>query len=211
MTSPRRSFRAHVQAVQAELAESTKRGGLATDAYGRVIEAQSAAIGVFPDFVDAVKSAQPQFTAGHITAISDNLYKAINPTVTEAIRRLDWKMTAFYTALALVLIGMAGVGGYYQGRADGYEAGYYVSQNKMVDITLGTTVAATLPAPKAEQWLRLIHLNGEHIDEAWDRCIASQQEGRMACEFPFWITSPPVPHIEQAAPPPTTPKKAGSK
>ena len=73
MTPPRRSFRAHVQAVQAELAESTRRGGLANDAYGRVIEAQSAAIGVFPDFVDAVKSAQPQFTAEHLTTISGNL------------------------------------------------------------------------------------------------------------------------------------------
>jgi hypothetical protein len=186
MTQPRRSFRAHVQEVQAELAESTKRGGLANDAYGRVIEAQSAAIGVFPDFVDAVKSAQPQFTGAHITAISDNLYRAISPTVSAAVRTLEWKIPALYISLALSLIGAAGFAGY----SYGHSAGYDLSQSRLTDITVGNQIAATLPASQVEMWAKLMRLN--NIADVWGGCRWRVVNGGEVCDLAFWIKQPPA-------------------
>jgi hypothetical protein len=186
MTPPRRSFRAHVQAVQAELAESTRRGGLANDAYGRVIEAQSAAIGVFPDFVDAVKNAQPQFTAEHLTTISGNLERAINPSVAHAVRMLEWKIPALYLSLALSLIGAAGFAGYSYGHSTGYD----LSQSRLTNITVGNQIAATLPAAEANMWATLMRLND--ITDVWSGCRSHDQNGGEVCDLSFWVRPPPA-------------------
>jgi hypothetical protein len=113
MTQPRRSFRAHVQEVQTELADSAVRTGLANDVYGRIIEAQSATLGVFPDFVDEVRSATPQILDHHVDRLSNAMVQAFSPNVAEAIRMLETKMLAWVLTAAVALFAAGALFGWY--------------------------------------------------------------------------------------------------
>jgi hypothetical protein len=113
MTQPRRSFRAHVQAVQTELADSAVRTGLANDVYGRIIEAQSATLGVFPDFVDEVRSATPQILDHHVDRMSNAMVQAFSPSVADALRMLETKMLAWVLTAAIALFAAGGLFGWY--------------------------------------------------------------------------------------------------
>jgi hypothetical protein len=138
-----------------------------------------------------VKSAQPQFTPVHIEEITAGLAKAVNPTVVNAVQHLHWKFPAAFFAIALALIVAAGAWGYHFG----YSTGYYVSQNALIDIPVGSEVGARLPAPEAEKWAALMRYNPD-INNALSRCRRAPQDGRDGCLLPVWVT-PPLPPGEQ--------------
>ena len=83
------------------------------------------------------------------------LAKAVNPTDVNAVQHLHWKFPAAFFAIALALIVAAGAWGYHFG----YSTGYYVSQNALIDIPVGSEVGARLPAPEAEKWAALMRYN----------------------------------------------------
>jgi hypothetical protein len=132
-----------------------------------------------------MKSAQPQFTE-HLTAISGNLERAINPSVAHAVRMLEWKIPALYISLALSLIGAAGFAGYSYGHSTGYD----LSQSRLTNITVGNQIAATLPAAEANMWATLMRLN--NITDVWAGCRSHDQNGGEVCDLSFWVKPPPA-------------------
>ena len=58
------SFAAQVGAVRAALSDSVSRAGLDRDPYGRVIEAQEAALAILPAFLDEIRQVRAPWTGG---------------------------------------------------------------------------------------------------------------------------------------------------
>ncbi len=109
-------FGTHVREVQAQLADSAQRAGLGRDPYARVVEAQSAALGVLPDFIEAIDRTRQPWT-------QDERYAAIKDAVSQMDRRMLARWVQFNWAgmavMALVVLSIAsaafGAGWWYRG------------------------------------------------------------------------------------------------
>ena len=123
-------FGTHVREVQAQLAESAQRAGLVRDPYARVLEAQSAALGILPVFIQEIdRSRQPWTTDERRDAVKD------------AVRQMDQRMAlrmvqfnkagiAIIAAIILAVGGVAFGAGWWWHGEQGLMAGLSVGQQQ---------------------------------------------------------------------------------
>lgn len=172
-------FAAHVSAVRADLSESVSRAGLGMDPYGRVIEAQCAALAIFPAFLDEIRQMRAPWTQDERRA-----------AVTDAVGRMDAnvarRMIQFnrWSIVVAALLGMAIAGGAWSG---GYWWGYRTAENRLINIP--AALGEALTGQDAAAWLALIKNN----DLGRVNRTCGEQSGRRACSFSLWIEAVPPP------------------
>jgi hypothetical protein len=171
------SFAARVSAVRADLSESMSRAGLVRDPYGRMIEAQSAALEIFPEFLDEMRQAQAPWT-------DDERRAAVADAVARMDARLAFRMIQFnrWAVCLAVLLGMAMACAAWGG---GYRWGYSAAEDRL--ITVPAAFGDALAGRDAGVWVSLIRNND--ISRANRSC--NEQNGRKACAF--WLWTEPAP------------------
>jgi hypothetical protein len=103
-------FAAHVQAVQAKLAQSVARAGLKDDAYAHVIDAQSAALGVLVEFTQEVRPAAV-FADKQVDDIGRRLLGSCQAWSKGLVRASLWRSWAMIgVTVAVVFAAGAGAG-----------------------------------------------------------------------------------------------------
>lgn len=75
-----RDFEMHIRDVQARLIDSVRRAGIGRHPYSRIIEAQAAAIGIFPEFVQAVRDNRKPFSDEERRGFERALPAALRPS-----------------------------------------------------------------------------------------------------------------------------------
>ena len=173
----RMPFAARVGAVRAELSESMSRAGLVRDPYGRVIEAQSAALEIFPEFLDEIRQVRAPWT-------EDERRAAVADAVTRMDARLAYRMVQFnrWAVGLAVLVGMAMAGAAWGG---GYWWGYRAAEDRLVNVP--AALGEALTGRDAGVWVSLIRNND--IGRVNRTC--NEQNERKACAF--WLWTEPVP------------------
>jgi len=173
------AFAARVGAVRAELSESLSWAGLAQDPYGRVIEAQSAALEVFPEFLDEIRQVRAPWT-------EDDRRAAVADAVARMEHRLAGRMIGF-NRWAIVLAMLLGMGIAALAGAGGYWWGYRAAGAQLVPVP--AALGEALTGRDAALWLALIRNND--IGRVNRTC--AMQNGRTACSFALWAEPVPPP------------------
>jgi hypothetical protein len=170
-----KDFDEHVREVQAQLADSAQRAGLGRDPYGRVVEAQSAAMGLWPELIASIQSAR-------LPVRDEDMRRAVVQGISvhagATVRAMGWRNVLIAAGLLFATTAIGAAGGYWFGRTT--EAAKYVH--------VATGLNAALAAPEAAEWLSLIRLN--NIKQANRTCEA--QAGGVACSISLWTKAAPA-------------------
>jgi hypothetical protein len=171
-------FEVHVRKVQIQLIDSVRRAGMAYDPYTRIVEAQAAAIGVLPEFVQAVKDNHSPFSDQERREFEHTLATG---TAAEMNRMTWWLIARNITLAAGALTAMLAIGS-----GVGYWLGYSVGADQTIQVQTG--LDRVLKGRDAAQWLNLIRMNK---DDALRNCtpVAHPGDG-LACTFTLWTKLP---------------------
>ena len=173
-------FAARVAMVRAALLESASRAGLDRDPYGRVIEAQSAALEVFPAFLEEVQRARAPWT-------QDERRAAVAEAAARMDARLLHRMIQFnrWAVAAAALLGMITAGGAWSG---GYWRGYRAAEDQLAGVP--AALGGAMTGRDAAVWAGLIR----HNDMERVKRTCGEQNGRAFCSFALWTgPAPPRP------------------
>jgi len=171
-------FEVHVRKVQIQLIDSVRRAGMTCDPYSRIVEAQAAAIGVFPEFVQAVKDNH--------SPISDQERREFERTLATGTAAEMNRMTWWLIARNITLAAGALTATLAIGSGVGYWLGYSVGADQTIQVQTGLDRA--LKRRDAAQWLDLMRMNREG---ALRNCTPVAQPGDgAACAFTLWTKLP---------------------
>jgi hypothetical protein len=171
-------FEVHIRDVQTQLINSVLRAGMTYDPYSRIVEAQAAAIGVFPEFIQAVRDNRRPFTDQE----RQEFEHALTAGTAAKINRMTWWLIARNIALAVAALTAALA----IGSGVGYWLGYSVGADQTIQIQNG--MDRILKGRDAAQWLELMRMNGEG---ALRNCIPVTRPGDgAACAFTLWTKLP---------------------
>jgi hypothetical protein len=171
-------FEVHVRKVQTQLIDSVRRAGMTYDPYSRIVEAQAAAIGVLPEFVQAVKDNHSPFSDQERREFERTLATG---TAAEMNRMTWWLIARSITLAAGALMATLAIGS-----GVGYWLGYSVGTDQAIQVQTG--LDRVLKGRDAAQWLNLMRMNK---DGSLRNCTPVAQPGDgAACTFTLWTKLP---------------------
>jgi hypothetical protein len=171
-------FELHVRKVQIQLIDSVRRAGMTYDPYTRIVEAQAAAIGVLPEFVQAVKDNHSPFNDQERREFEHTLATG---AAAEMNRMTWWLIARNITLAAGALTATLSIGS-----GVGYWLGYSAGADQTIQVQTG--LDRVLKGRDAAQWLNLMRMNKE---DALRNCTPVARSGDgAACTFTLWTKLP---------------------
>jgi hypothetical protein len=183
-------FAVQIRQLQAELAESVQRGGLARDPYRFVTEALAHTLGVFPSVLDrledaVVRARQPVDPAA-LQRLEDAASSGAAQRAAELARAANLRTFLLAGVIAACAVLAAGAGGFWWGRHAQVEA--------IASTEAGLTAAFRDGSGAAAFWLAFMQANdGNLVREACAKSTVRAPDGRHACAVALWVDLLPNP------------------